>query len=104
MGGTPAPGQHGLCGDPEPNADAGPSHTDQEHFAGHHALVFRGAAIDKDRRARLRPWRLTRGTAPETACAALREVCGDSTHVPLRHSSLMRARGMGERWPPIFGF
>ena len=104
MGCPPEPCQHGLFGDPEHKADAGQINTDQEHFEGHHDLVFRGAEIEKDRLARLRKWRLTSVTAKDTAFTALREVGCDSTHVPLLHSSIMRARGIGARLPPIFGF
>src|SRR5204863_1590614 len=99
IGCTPEPCQHGLFGDPEHKADACQINTDQEHFEGHHALVFRGAEIDKDRVARLRKGRLTGVTAKNTSFAALREVCGDSTHVPLLHASIMSALGIGA-WLP----
>ena len=79
-------------------------HTDQEHLEGHHDLLFRGTEIEKDRRACLRKARRTRVATKDASLAALREIGGNSAHVALLHSSIMRTLGIGARLPPIFGF
>src|SRR5262249_60889005 len=97
-------GQHGLFCDAEHKADAGQINTDQEHFEGHHDLVFRGAEIEKDRLASLSKVRRTRVAAKDAALPALGEIRRDSAHVTLLQSSIMSALGIGAWLTPIFGF
>ena len=77
---------------------------DQEHFEGHHDLFFRGAQIEKDCVACLSKVRRTCAAPQDASLATVREIRGDSAHIPLLHSSIMRTRGIGARLPPIFGF
>src|SRR5262249_2135585 len=104
MGRPPEPGQHGLFCHAEHKADASEINTDEKHFEGHHDLFFRGAEIEKDCLACLRKVGRTRMATKDTSLAALREIGGDSAHVALLLSSIMRTLGIGAWLAPLFGF
>jgi hypothetical protein len=66
-------------------------------------MTFSSEVRRADRIAGLSKERLTWVTTQDPSLAALRERGGDSAHVALLYSSIMRTRGIGARVAPIFG-
>ena len=104
IGRTLEPGQPGLFCDAEHKADAGQINPDQEHFEGHHDLLFRGAEIEKDRLAGFSKVCCTRVTAKDASLPALGEIRSDSAHVTLCSCLIMSALRIGNGCPQSLGF
>ena len=101
---TPEPCQHGLFRHAKHKADACQTNPDQKHLESHHNLFFRHAEITQDRLACLSKVCRTRVAAQDASLAAVGEIGSKSTHVNPVASPIMRARGIGARLAPIFGF
>src|SRR5262249_22246892 len=102
--GSPQPLQDGFFGHAQDEADIGKRDFDEQHFQGHHHLLFWGPQVKEDSITCLGEGVLTLATAEDASFTTLGQISSNGANVASVHQPIMGTVWVGARLAPVLRF